>query len=71
MDADQSGIVAAIGADTDFTSYKSAMINDNNVWYKPEDIYKNVVYKDNTRGAYFLEKGNTDTYKKMVEEQYK
>lgn len=71
MDADQSGIVAAIGADTDVGSYRSAMLNDNNIWYKPEDIYKNVVYKDNVRGSYFLEKGNTDTYKKMVEEQYK
>lgn len=71
MDADQSGIVAAMGADTDVTSYRSAMLNDNNIWYKPEDIYKNVVYKDNVRGAYFLEKGNTDTYKKMVDEQYK
>ena len=71
MDADQSGIVAAIGADTDVTSYRTAMIRDNNNWYKPEDIYKNVVYKDNVRGSYFLEKGNTDTYKKMIEEQYK
>jgi len=71
MDADQSGIVAAMGADTDVSTYRSAMLNDNNIWYKPEDIYKNVVYKDNVRGAYFLEKGNTDTYKKMVEEQYK
>lgn len=71
MDADQSGIVAAMGADTDVASYRNAMLNDNNIWYKPEDIYKNVVYKDNVRGAYFLEKGNTDTYKKMVEEQYK
>ena len=71
MDADQSGIVAAMGNDTDVTSYRSAMLNDNNIWYKPEDIYKNIVYKDNVRGAYFLEKGNTDTYKKMVEEQYK
>ena len=71
MDADQSGIVAAMGADTDVSSYRSAMLNDNNIWYKPEDIYKNVVYKDNVRGAYFLEKGNSDTYKKMVEEQYK
>lgn len=71
MDADQSGIVAAMGADTDVGAYRTAMIRDNNVWYKPEDIYKNIVYKDNVRGAYFLEKGNTDTYKKMVEEQYK
>jgi hypothetical protein len=71
MDADQRGLVAAIGADTDFTSYRSAMIRDNNIWYDPKDIYKNVTYKDNVRGMYFLEKGNTDTYKEMVEEQYK
>ena len=71
MDADQSGIVAAMSGDTDVSSYRSAMLNDNNIWYKPEDIYKNVVYKDNVRGMYFLEKGNTDTYKKMVDEQYK
>ena len=71
MDADQSGILVAIGSDTDVSSYRTAMIRDNNIWYKPEDIYKNIVYKDNVRGSYFLEKGNTDTYKKMVEEQYK
>lgn len=71
MDADQSGIVAAMSADTDVSAYRTAMIRDNNIWYKPEDIYKNIVYKDNVRGSYFLEKGNTDTYKKMVEEQYK
>ena len=71
MEADQSGIVAAMGADTDVGAYRTAMIRDNNNWYKPEDIYKNIVYKDNVRGSYFLEKANTDTYKKMVEEQYK
>jgi len=71
MEADQSGIVAAIGADVDVSSYRTAMLNDNNIWYKPEDIYKGVIIKDNVRGSYFLEKGNTDTYKKMVEEQYK
>ena len=71
MEADQSGIVSAIGSDTDVSSYRSAMLRDNNIWYRPEDIYKNIVYKDNVRGSYFLEKGNTDTYKKMVEEQYK
>ena len=71
MDADQSGIVAAMGADTDVASYRTAMIRDNNNWYKPEDIYKNIVIKDNVRGSYFLEKGNTDTYKKMIDEQYK
>jgi hypothetical protein len=71
MEADQSGIVAAIGSETDVSSYRSAMLRDNNVWYKPEDIYKNIVIKDNVRGSYFLEKGNTDTYKQMIEEQYK
>jgi hypothetical protein len=71
MNADQSGIVAAIGADADVSSYLSARLADNNTWYKPEDIYKGVVIKDNARGSYFLEKGNTDTYKKMVDEQYK
>ncbi len=71
MDADQSGIVAAIGADADVSSYLSTRLADNNTWYKPEDIYKGVVIKDNARGSYFLEKGNTDTYKKMVDEQYK
>jgi hypothetical protein len=71
MDADQSGLIGAIAGDTDVTSYRTAMIPDLSSWYKPEDIYKNVVYKDNARGMYFLEKGNTDTYKQMVEEQYK
>jgi hypothetical protein len=71
MDADQSGIVAAMGADTDVSAYRTAMLRDNNNWYKPEDIYKGIIIKDNVRGSYFLEKGNTDTYKKMVDEQYK
>ena len=71
MDADQSGIVAAIAVDADVSSYLSARLADNNTWYKPEDIYKGVKINDNVRGSYFLEKGNTDTYKKMIEEQYK
>jgi hypothetical protein len=71
MDADQSGIVAAIGADADVSAYLSTRLADNNIWYKPEDIYKGVKINDNVRGSYFLEKGNTDTYKKMIEEQYK
>jgi hypothetical protein len=71
MEADQSGILAAIGSETDVSAYRTAMLRDNNVWYKPEDIYKGVIIKDNVRGSYFLEKGNTDTYKKMVDEQYK
>jgi hypothetical protein len=71
MEADQSGILAAIGSETDVSAYRTAMLRDNNVWYKPEDIYKGVIIKDNVRGSYFLEKGNTDTYKKMIDEQYK
>jgi hypothetical protein len=71
MEADQSGIVSAIAVDADVTSYLSARLMDNNTWYKPEDIYKGIKINDNVRGSYFLEKGNTDTYKKMVEEQYK
>ena len=70
MDADQSGIVAAIGVDADVSSYLSQRLQDA-PFYKPEDIYKGIIIKDNVRGSYFLEKGNTDTYKKMVEEQYK
>lgn len=71
MDADQSGLIGAIAGDTDVRTYRTAMIPDLSSWYKPEDIYKNVKYNDNVRGMYFLEKGNTDTYKQMVEEQYK
>lgn len=70
MDADQSGIVAAIGAEADVSSYLSQRLQDV-PFYKPEDIYKGIIIKDNVRGSYFLEKGNTDTYKKMVDEQYK
>jgi hypothetical protein len=40
-------------------------------FYEPKEIYKNVVIKDNVRTMYFIEKGNTDTYNKMIEEQYK
>lgn len=70
MDADQGGILAAMDTGTDFTQYRNTMLRDVD-FYKPEDIYKNVVYRDNVRGMYFLEKGSTDTYKKMVDEQYK
>jgi len=70
MDADQGGILAAMDTGTDFTQYRNAMLRDV-AFYKPEDIYKNVIYRDNVRGMYFLEKGSTDTYKQMVEEQYK
>lgn len=40
-------------------------------FYEPKEIYKNVVIKDNVRTMYFIEKGNTDTYNKMLEGQYK
>ena len=70
MEADQSGIVVAMGADIDVSAYRTAMLNDNNIWYTPEDIYKGIIIKDNVRGSYFLEKGSTDTYKKMIQEQY-
>jgi hypothetical protein len=40
-------------------------------FYEPKEIYKNVVIKDNVRTMYFIEKGNTDTFNKMVEAQYK
>jgi hypothetical protein len=40
-------------------------------FYEPKEIYKNVVIKDNVRTMYFIEKGNTDTYNKMIEGQYK
>jgi hypothetical protein len=70
MDADQSGIVSAIAVDADVSSYLTQRIPDV-PFYRPEDIYRGVIIKDNARGAYFLEKGNTDTYKKMVDEQYK
>ena len=70
MEADQSGIVVAMGADIDVSAYRTAMLTDNNIWYTPEDIYKGIIIKDNVRGSYFLEKGSTDTYKKMIQEQY-
>ena len=71
MDADQSGIVVAIGSETDVTSYRTMMVVDNSNWYRPDEIYKGVIIKDNVRNSYFLEKGNSDTYKKLIEEQYK
>jgi len=40
-------------------------------FYQPKEIYKNVVIKDNVRTMYFIEKGNTDTFNKMIEGQYK
>jgi hypothetical protein len=70
MEADQSGIVSAIAVDADVSSYLTQRLQDA-PFYKSEDIYKGIKINDNVRGSYFLEKGNTDTYKKMVDEQYK
>jgi len=70
LDADQGGILAAMDTGTNFAQYRNAILRDV-AFYKPEDIYKNIVYRDNVRGMYFLEKGSTDTYKQMIEEQYK
>jgi hypothetical protein len=53
-----------------FNAY-SAFILTNIAFYEPKEIYKNNVPKDNVRSMYFLEKGNTDTYNKMIEGQYK
>jgi hypothetical protein len=53
-----------------FNAY-SAFILTNIAFYEPKEIYKNNVPKDNVRSMYFLEKGNTDTFNKMIEAQYK
>jgi len=53
-----------------FSAY-SAFILTNIAFYEPKEIYKNNVPKDNVRSMYFLEKGNTDTFNKMIEAQYK
>ena len=70
-DQDQSAVLADINSNPGFNSYQSTMIFDASAWYKPEDIYKNNKVDDNKRGFYFMEKGSTDTYKQMVEGQYK
>ena len=70
-DQDQNAVLADINSNPGFNSYQSTMIFDASAWYKPEDIYKNNKINDNKRGFYFMEKGSTNTYKQMVEEQYK
>ena len=51
-------------------SVYSIMLRDA-AFYQPKEIYKNVVIRDNVRTMYFIEKGNTDTYNKMLDQQYK
>ena len=53
-----------------FSAYSAFMLT-NIAFYEPKEIYKNNVPKDNVRSMYFLEKGNTDTFNKMIEAQYK
>ena len=53
-----------------YNSYLQLALRDTS-FYAPKEIYKNQVPSDNKRSMYFLEKGNTDTYNKMVEAQYK
>ena len=53
-----------------YNSYLQLALRDTS-FYAPKEIYKNQVPPENKRTMYFLEKGNTDTYNKMVEAQYK
>jgi hypothetical protein len=53
-----------------YNSYLQLALRDTS-FYAPKDIYKNQVPVDNKRSMYFLEKGNTDTYNRMIEGQYK
>ena len=53
-----------------YSAYTSFFLRDA-AFYEPKEIYKNVNMKDNARSMYFLEKGSSDTYKKMIENQYK
>lgn len=71
MGEDQSNTIDAMSAGVDFSSYTSAMLFDASAWYKPEDIYRNNKISDNARSLYFLQKGSSDTFNQMVQEQYK
>ena len=53
-----------------YSAYTAFFLRDA-MFYEPKDIYKNVTLKDNARSMFFLEKGSSDTYKKMLESQYK
>lgn len=71
MGEDQSSTIDDMVAGVDFSSYTSAMLFDASAWYKPEDIYKNNTISDNARSLYFMQKGSSDTFNQMVQEQYK
>lgn len=71
MGEDQSNTIDAIVAGTDFSSYTSVMLFDASAWYKPEDIYKNNKISDNARSLYFMQKGSSDTFNQMIQEQYR
>lgn len=53
-----------------YNMYLSLILRDV-AFYESKEIYKNNALKDNARTMYFIEKGNTDTFNKMIEMQYK
>jgi hypothetical protein len=53
-----------------YNLYLSLVMRDV-AFYETKEIYKNNTIKDNARTMYFIEKGNTDTYNKMIEAQYR
>lgn len=55
---------------TGYNLYLNMLLADGS-FYESKEIYKNVTIKDNVRTMYFIEKGNTDTYNKMIDMQYK
>lgn len=70
MEANQ-GIILDAMSTTDVSSYKAANIPDLAVWYKSVEVYKNNKLDDNKRSYYFMNRGSTDTYKQMIEDQYR
>ena len=70
MEANQGVILDAMST-TDVSSYKAANIPDLSVWYKSVEVYKNNKLDDNKRSYYFMNKGSSDTYKQMIEDQYR
>jgi len=53
-----------------YSLYLSLILRDA-AFYESKEIYKNNAIKDNVRTMYFIEKGNTDTFNKMIQMQYK
>jgi hypothetical protein len=70
MEANQ-GVVLDAMSTTDVSSYRAANIPDLSLWYKSVDVYKNNRLDDNKRSYYFMNKGSSDTFKQMIEDQYR